>query len=223
MKLILLFLSLIYITKGFELNPDINIVNEYFYINFDENSIILNNYYKPLVNDNSIVKINFDYILEENENDTDVYEYNKQNILFNSFIKETDSYSGFENLKTLMKNDNIYFEVNYETYTFNKYVDVYMIIQKINKNNNKNIICISFDKKVINYDGEYTLEVSDYNIKFSNTSFLNGKYNKVIIERFGNYFYIHLPSFEDYIYYNFKIQFDTIYKYIDLIERFNLY
>ena len=70
---------------------------------------------------------------------------------------------------------------------YNNYIDISIFVKNIKSNNIT--ICISFDKELINYNGNYILEVKDYIIKFSNVSFSN-TFNKVNIERFGNYFYI---------------------------------
>ncbi len=211
-KAILFFIGLVYIdiakcnnNYNYNINYDLNIVNQYFYINYDDNYIILNSYDTPYV------KINFEYIAE-----IDNYEeYNKTNILFNTFIKD-DEY-----IKTIMKNQKLYFEMNYDTLYNNKYVDVFMFMKENNKIvnnivNNKIVICISFDKESINYDGEYILEVKDYVINFSNISFSDGKYNKVNVERFGNYFYIYFPSYKDYIQYKFTIKYEPNYIYFNL-------
>jgi len=213
MKLLLLLFGLVF---GYNINYDLKLTNEYFYINYDDNSIILNNYYSD-----SYVKINFEYISES--------EGSQQNILFNTFIKETEVLDNFEYIRALMKNNNLYYEIIYESFYNKNYIDVYTMIKKNNTNiNDETIICISFDRAQINYDGNYTLEVKDYIINFSNISFSDYKYNKVNLERFGNYFYIHFPSYLDYIQYTFTIKYEpnintninsnSEYNLIDLFE-----
>ena len=211
-NVILYFIGLVSIDIAFSINIDyninydLNIVNNYFYINYDDNYIILNSYDTPYV------KINFEYIAEIDNNE----EYKKTNILFNTFIKDN------EYIKTIMKNKKLYFEMNYDTFYNNNYVDVFMFMKEQNKtkygaNINNIVICISFDKENINYDGKYTLELKDYVINFSNISFSDGKYNKVNVERFGNYFYIYFPSYKDYMQYKFTIKYEHNYIYFDLV------
>jgi hypothetical protein len=199
---LLFFIGLVYIDIAFCINYDLKLINEYFNINYDDNYIILNDY------DTSNVKINFEYIAEVNNYE----EYNKQNILFNTFIKDTDDLNNFNYVKTSMKNEKLYFEINYETIFNNNYVEVYMLMKEYNySNNNDIVICISFDKQIINYDGNYILEFKDYIINFSNISFSDYKYNKVNVERFGNYFYINFPSYKDYMQYKFTIKYASNY------------
>ncbi len=193
MKLLLIF-GFLSVTFGNKINYDLLLINEYFNINYDDNNIILNNY------DISNVKINFEYIAEVSNDE----EYNKQNIIFNRFIKDTDDFNNFNYVKTSMKTEQLYFEINYEAIYNKNYVDVVMFIKnKASTSTNNIVICISFDKEIINYNGKYILEVKDYIINFSNISFSDYKYYKVNVERFGNYFYIYFPSYKDFIHYKF--------------------
>ena len=213
MKLILsllCFFGLLYYALSYDINCNIELVNEYFNINYDDNHITLNNY------DISNVKINFEYIAEVSDDE----EYNKQPILFNKFIKDSDDFNKFNYVKTTMHTEKLYFEVNYDTLYYNKFVEVYMFIKNNNISINSIVICISFDKEIINYDGNYILEVKDYVINFSNISFTaqnsnNKVWNKVTVDRFGNYFYIYFPSYKDFIQYKFIIKYDSNYIYYD--------
>lgn len=203
MKFLFFFFGLVYINvvKCNNINHDLKLINEYFHIKYDNNNIILNNYYT------SNVKINYEYIAEVD----DYKEFNKQSIIFNEFIKETDEFNKFNYVKKVMNNDKLYFEMNYDTIFDNNYVEVFMFMKGYNNTNNSIVICISFDREIINYDGQYILEVKDYIINFSNISFSDNKYNEVNVERFGNYFYINFPSYKDYMQYKFMIKYDSNY------------
>ncbi len=190
MKLLLVLISITFAIEDYYLT----LVNDYFFVEYDYNNI-------KLYSDKNIVKMNYEYI---SEGDC----LNKQNIQFNYFLKESNNYQDF--IKTIMKNDNIYYEINYETLIHNNYLDVKMHLKKYKTNNNNNIIiCISFDRLSINYDGLYSMEVKDYLINFSNVAYYDNKYDFINIDRFSNYFYISIPSFNDYINYTFTIKYDN--------------
>ncbi len=181
MKSFLLLIGFICIVKGNHINYDLKLINEYFYVNFDDNSIIFNNYYS----DN--IKINFEYI-------SDITENNKQDISFKYFIKEVDEFNKYNILKAVMKNDNIYYEMSYESFYYNNYMDVFI------KTNSNIIMCISFDKQIINYNGKNILEVKDYIISTD---------DNITIDRFGNYFYFNFTSNDNL--YKFKIKYISNY------------
>jgi hypothetical protein len=201
MKLQQLLLGLVYLVtciKGNNINYDLKLISENFYINYDDNNIILNDY-----NLESIVKINFEYI-------SDINEHYKQNIKFNSFIKETNEFSKFNFVKTAMNKDKLYYEINYDALYYTNHLEAFMLMKGFTTTN-EIIICISFDREIINFDGKHTLEIKNYVINFSNISFSDNKYNKVNVERFGNYFYIHFQSYVDYMQYKFTISYNYNY------------
>ncbi len=200
MKKLLIFLNILLIVSG--IDNDLTLLNLLFKVDFDKNSIILSNY------DNSnYVNIKYEKIYENN---------NIKPIEFNMF--HTDEMDIYNAIITLMQDDDVYFEaLNTMSYSIHNYaknslkVSLIVMDYKFQDMNNEFVINLSFNGPV-NYDGEYYLEIKDFIIVFSEkVSFdSDNKSSTVTIERFGNNFYLHFPSFKEYMLYDFIIYYNSV-------------
>jgi hypothetical protein len=142
------------------------------------------------------------------------------NITNNSAINfdsiNSDSFDNIKYVSTSMYNNNIYFEATNIYYNSNNSIKVILLIMNYHFEdiNNDFILNLVFNKIVygftipygpINFNGEYNLQIDDFNIEFSNKVLIDNINNMMHLERFGNYFYLHFPSFKEYILYEFNI------------------
>ncbi len=202
MKLLLLINALIV----YGLNDNFQLSNFLFKADFDKNSIILSNH-----NNNNYVNIKYENICEKN------LEYDKVfPIEFNTF--NYDEIDAFNGVTTGEETTNFYIEaLNTMSYSIHNYeknslkVSLIVMDYKFQDMNNEFIINLSFNGPV-NYDGEYYLEIKDYIIVFSEkVSFdTENKNASAKIERFGNNFYLHFPSFKEYMLYDFIIYYNSV-------------
>jgi len=75
--------------------------------------------------------------------------------------------------------------------------------------NNELILNLSFNGPV-NYDGEYYLEIKDIIVVFSNKVIVDQENKTITVERFGNNFYLHFPSFKECLLYDFIIYCNSV-------------
>lgn len=190
-----------------------NIVENYlFSANINNNKITLNKHFsncRPII-------IKYENIFEEYFEDNN-YNYNKQSIIFDD--TSNNIFDIHNSLLSTMNTTNLYFEANYKmTYSISNaysnalYVSFYMKNFKYQNMKNNIILSLSFNSP-INYDGKYILEIQNYILTFSDNVISDNKIKNVKIERFGNYFYLHFPSYNNEMYYNFIINYDN-YNYI---------
>ena len=173
---------------------------------------------KPLFNtdfDMNGFNINNIYIKYNN-----YYEANINNISTIKFDTiNSDNYDNYSYVSTSMYNNNIYFETTNIYYNSNNSLKVILLITNHQFQDIKNnfILSLSFNKIIygftvstiplgpINFNGKYYLEIDGFNIGFSEKALADDANYMVNLERFGNNFYLHFPSFKQYILYEFNI------------------
>jgi hypothetical protein len=200
MKLILLLIINVLTIHG--LDTDLTLSNLMFKADFNSNGIILSNY-----NNQNYINIKYETMYENNhDNDNN---NNIKNIKFNIF--NSDELDVYHAVISGMEDDTFYFEaLNTMSYSIHNYeknllnVSLYVTGYEFKDINNEFIINLSFNSP-INYDGEYYLELQDYIIVFSNKVFLDYENKTATVERFGNNFYLHFPSFKEFLLYDFII------------------
>ena len=167
-----------------------------FNVDFDKNGFNINNIYIKYngwyeANITNINAINFDSI-------------------------NSDNYDNYKYVLTSMYNNNIHFETTNIYYNSNNSLKVILLImnhqfQNINNNFilnlvfNKIIYGVTIPYGPINFNGIHYLQLGDFNIEFSNKVLIDNINHMMHLERFGNYFYLHFPSFTEYIVYEFNI------------------
>ncbi len=173
-----------------------------FSINLENEKIILENFNnnckylsKPIIKYENIFED-----IYETESDIISKANPKYKVMFDDFnINKNYIISSMK-----FNNSDTYFEVKYQMITDKTLlVSFYISSFEFKDTSNDLLVSLSFNK-LVNYDSKYYLEVDDYVINFSNNT---DNFNKVTIERFGNYFYVHLPYFADELYYNFTISY----------------
>jgi hypothetical protein len=180
-------------------NDAFQLYNFLFKADFDKTGIILSN------NNNNYINIKYENIFEGDK----VYP-----IEFNTFnYDEIDAYNG---VITGYENTNFYFEAlnimsyniyNYETNSLK--VSLMIMDYKFQDMNNELILNLSFNGPV-NYDGEYYLEIKDIIVVFSNKVIVDQENKTITVERFGNNFYLHFPSFKECLLYDFIIYCNSV-------------
>ena len=178
------------------------IENYLFSANINNNKIILNKHFsdcRPII-------ISYENIFEDNTN-------NKKQIIFNEI--SNDVFDIYNSVISTMNTTNVYFETKHKmtycisnSYSNALHVSFYMKDFKFQDMKNNIILSLSFNSP-INYDGKNILEIKDYILTFSDKVISDKKVKNVQIERFGNYFYLHFPSYNDDMYYNFIINYDN--------------
>ncbi len=202
MKLLLIIFYIYNINIVYGLFEDYSLSNFLFSVNFNKNSLILNDNNVPL-------NIKYESFYENNIN----IKINK--IEFNSILSEEfDIYSGVE---TIMDTNKYYFQIfNIISYSIHNYakntleVSLYLTNFEFENFDNNLIINLSFNCP-INYDGKYYLEANNYIIVFSERALLDDNLIKIDVDRFGNNFYLNFPSFKDYLLYNYTIYYNNLY------------
>jgi hypothetical protein len=183
LSLLLLIISIV-MAQSFNINVD-----------FDKNGFNINNIY---------IKYNSWY----EGNITNNYPINFDSI-------NSDNYDNNDYVSTSMYN-NIYFETTNIYYNSNNSIKVILLIMnyQFEDINNDFILNLIFNKIIygltipcgsINFNGEYNLQIDDFNIEFSNKVLIDNINHVMHLERFGNYFYLHFPSFKEYIVYEYNI------------------
>ncbi len=208
------YVNTVYITDTTDTTNvyDLVLSNDKFSVNFDYDKIILEK-----LNINK--KYKFNPIITYQNIFEDIYETEseiisgtnpKYKILFDNFIEHLGS-TNYIKSSVKINNSNTYFESKYQMISDDTLlVSFYISDFKFKNPNNDLLVSLSFTSGPINYNGKYYLEVQDYIINFSNTTTYNLYSDKVSIERFGNYFYIHFPYFEDELFYNFTIKYEPL-------------
>jgi hypothetical protein len=197
MKLVLLLYNIL-IVYGFDNIETFS--NLLFKANFNENGIILSNHdYFNYIN------IKYEKVYENN------HDINQKLIKFSTIY--SDEIDVYNTITTAMDDNIFYFEAlntmsnsihNYEKNSLKvSLIALGYIFQDMN---NEFIINLSFNSSV-NYDGEYYLEIKDYIIVFSDKVLSDDENKTASVERFGNNFYLHFPSFEEYMIYDFTIRY----------------
>jgi hypothetical protein len=184
LSLLLLIISIV-IAQPFNINMD-----------FDKNGFNINNIY---------IKYNSWY----EGNITNNYAINFDSI-------NSDNYDNNKYVLTSMYNSNIYFETTNVYYNSNNSIKVILLIMnyQFQDVNNDFILNLVFNKILyeftipcgpINFNEKHYLQIDDFNIEFSNKVLIDNNNHVMHLERFGNYFYLHFPSFKEYILYEFNI------------------
>jgi hypothetical protein len=210
MKLVLLFYNILIINillvNGFDNIETFS--NLLFKANFNENGIILSNH------DNfNYINIKYEKVYENNHDNDNII--NIKPIKFSTVY--SDEMDVYNTITTAMDdNTNFYFEaLNTMSYSIHNYernslkVSLIVLGYIFQDMNNEFIINLSFNSSV-NYDGEYYLEIKDYIVVFSDKVLSDNENKTAIVERFGNYFYLHFPSFKEYMIYDFTIYYNSI-------------
>lgn len=144
--------------------------------------------------------------------------YYEENVTNNNPIN-FDIINNNQYISTIMQNNDIYFETTNIYYESNNSLRVILLITDYNFQNINNnfILNIVFNKKTfmfttiiipygpINFNGKHYLQIGDFNMEFSNNAIVDDIKQNVKLERFGNYFYLHFPSFKNYILYEYTI------------------
>ncbi len=197
-KFIIILVQIYYI-YGID-DYDLILKGQDFYVDFDYSNIVL----KSNCNKRDVI-INYETLSEK-----DIY----KKISFGYFA--TDLNNNVEYVRQIHSSNYVYMELMNEINHTNKYtnnkMDVYLFTKRWNFTNMDNNLVLHFSvNHPVNYDGKYLLQISDYNIVFS--EFCESDYikKKVLIERFGNNFYIHFPAYKAAIYYYFSIIYDVYY------------
>ncbi len=176
--------------------------NFLFLVNFNNNSLTLNNY-----DNTNQLNIKYEKFYENNSNNIINNKIEFNYILYDEF----DIYSS---IQTIMDNDYYLETLNIMSYSINNYaknsLEVLVYLSEFQFQNMENdfIINLSFNSPV-NYDGEYYLEAKDYIIVFSEKAVLDDNKKSVGIERFGNNFYLSFSSFKDYLLFNYTIYYNN--------------
>ena len=176
--------------------------NLLFRANFNENGIILSNH-----DDCNYINLKYEKFYENNNNNHNIIKFNT------IYSDEMDTYNA---ITTTVVNDNFYFEAfNIMSYSLRHYsknsLKVTLIIMDYVFQNmdNEFIINLSLNSSV-NYNGEYYLEIKDYIIVFSDKVYSDNENKTATVERFGTNFYLHFPSFKEYMLYDFIIYYNNV-------------
>jgi hypothetical protein len=181
---------------------NLNIKANNFYVDFDYDKISLKEYDRS----NKDIIIKYETISEDNTNKSNkIYFSYFHNELENSieYVRHIYSFN-----KTYMEFIN---EVNHTNKYTNNKINVYLFMKGWQFDNNNNIILNISVNNPVNYDGKYYLEINNFIINFSENCNSDYTHKKVFVERFGNYFYIHFPSYKSSLYYNFSIDYNEYY------------
>jgi hypothetical protein len=139
-------------------------------------------------------------ILDDYDNNTIIIKY--EDIYDNNNFKEKIDFNNQYHKLFKISYDMIYDVYDYK----NNYLNISLKMKNITFEENL-VLSLSFNNP-INYNGRNVLEIKNYIITFSENVLVDNYKNKIQIERFGNWFYLHFPVFKNDLYYNFIIRMD---------------